>query len=393
VLPEAAIKAAIRRTGGLKDFEIENDNWRSNLVSICEYVRRLSITPCGSIFGYEMGLVSALENRLLLKNEINNNPDILREVISKPLFIVGLPRTGSTLLQGMMCQNENVLSLKTYYAWNPAKSKSEAKRICDKFCRNAAWSAPQSSAVHFIDPDGSEECILPLRLSLSGYFYICYTGYGYWLEWAKEQDYTGSYQVYHRVLQLIQWRERKERKLSPEFPLKFVLKAPSHLNALPSLLNAFPDAQIVWTHRDPLKVLPSYCSFVGIFRSMICDDVDAKEIGIKEPQVLAEFMQRGLDSRLRHQKLNPEANTFCDVHYTNLVKSPLKEIKRIYSHFDLPLSQTSLGLIQNYLSTHRQHQFGQHRYSFEQFCMETKTEAKRFSEYVNHFQISEEREG
>ena len=192
--------------------------------------------------------------------------------------------------------------------------------------------------------------------------------------WMEQQDLSPAYRWHRRFLQQLQWRCPAER---------WLLKAPSHLPALEALLAVYPDAPVIFTHRDPLAVVASVASLHTVLRSTFSDAVDARAVGPEVAQMLASDIARGLRARDRALA----ADQVLDVHYTDLTRDPLAVVHRIYAHCGLPLPALAEARMRRYLAEHPQHQHGVHEYSLSRFGLDLATEQERFRFYRERFAL------
>ena len=265
-----------------------------------------------------------------------------------PLVIVGLQRTGTTLLHRLLSAVPGHRGLRSWEVLNPAPLTGEvghARRL-----RSARWAAravrylaPDFQAVHPIEPSApEEEVVLFEQVGLS-------TGYEATLRvpsyaaWLEAQDQSPAYAWLRRVLQLLQ--RPGER---------WVLKTPHHLEFLPDLLAAVPDARLVWTHRDPVVTVPSFCSMVAHGHGLCTDHVDPHEIGRHWLRKTSRMVARGRAFRRAH----PEVPVL-DLAYDDLVADPSGAVARILAWLchDAPVRVQVVA----------RHRYGRHAYEAADF--------------------------
>ncbi len=205
-------------------------------------------------------------NRLLLQEYRRRYPQIADQVIRRPLFITGLPRTGSTLLHALLALDVSCRAPLTWEVMHPAPPPESSSYNTDPriatTARELKWLdiiMPGFKKAHMIDARLPQECIAITGHSFISYvFESMYFVYSY-RAWHESQDKRPAYECHEQFLQHLQWRAPGTH---------WVLKAPSHLFTLETLLQVYPDARIVLTHRDPLKVLPSCASFTEVLRGL-----------------------------------------------------------------------------------------------------------------------------
>jgi hypothetical protein len=201
------------------------------------------------------------------------------------------------------------------------------------------------------------------------------TSYQRWLDGA---DLRFAYESHRRQLQYLQWRCPGER---------WALKSPGHLWTLETLLSVYPDARIVQTHRDPLRVLSSLAHLVSVLRSMASDRVDPREIGEDWAQRLAEGLGRTLAVR-RAGTIRPER--VFDVQFADFIGREVETIRRFYAQFGMELSAEAEARMRRYLDAHPKDGQGAHRYLLADAGLDAATERRRFAAYQEHFRIPEE---
>jgi hypothetical protein len=197
-----------------------------------------------------------------------------------------------------------------------------------------------------------------------------------YLAWLGAQAMVAPYRFYRQQLQLLGWHWSGDH---------WVLKAPVHLFNLDALLTVFPDACIVQTHRDPLKVLPSACSLYAIVRGVYTDRVDLRAISEQLLNLLANGLER--EMQVRESAL---AEQFYDVNYSTLVQDPIGTVRRLYEYFGYTFNPRMEENLNRWISENPQHKHGIHRYSLEQFGLEPKVVNRRFVNYRQRFNIPAE---
>jgi hypothetical protein len=227
-----------------------------------------------------------------------------------------------------------------------------------------------------MDARTPEECFPLLENSFVSYSFAFYGVLPRYLKWIEEQDMVPPYRYYRRQLQLLQFR----------FPQKrWVLKAPLHMLCLDALLSVFPDACVVQTHRDPLKVIPSACSLVDILQRVICDRVDVDFYAPKWLDFLTSMVEH-----YSHVRDSADSARFFDVHYKDLVQDPLGTVRRVYEHFGYGYEARFEEQMREWLAANPQNKHGTHRYCLEQFGMNPDMVNSRFTTYCERFKISPE---
>ena len=188
--------------------------------------------------------------------------------------------------------------------------------------------------------------------------------------WLLDQDLEGAYRRHRRHLQLLQRHMRRER---------WVLKCPLHMHGLASILRVYPDARIVWTHRDPAAVVPSAASLLFHFRSTLGRGVDPKVVGPLTLELLAGWVEHGVAARAAYEAAGGGQARFVDVFYDDVVRAPLATVEKIYEAFDLSLPDVARAQMKEHLGRATQHRFGVHRYGLEDYGLCREQVAQRFA--------------
>jgi hypothetical protein len=380
-LAENKLLAAARAQTGLSDWG--DKSFRQPLGLLLESLEREAHLNFLGRIAARRRLTQMLVNRLQIQEALRRHPDIRAEPIRKPIFILGLPRTGTTLLHTLFLQDPANRVLRFWEGQVPALEPAQRRVDPDPRLGQAEqqlkffhYLAPQFAAIHPLEADGPQECVTLFANALQSLqFEHSYDipGYAAWLE---QQDLAGVYLYYADQLRLLQWRHAAAR---------WVLKSPAHLFGLDALLATFPDAQIVQTHRDPLRVLASLCSLVAVLRGVTSDRIDPRRIGRQVPAKWSVGLTRALAVRDRAGE-----ERFCDVHFRELVADPLGAVRKIYGRFGLPLNTAVEERMRQTLAANPSDKHGVHRYTLGQFGLDPAVEARRFREYRDRFHIPAE---
>jgi len=364
--PEQFIEKA-RRCCQLDDFgDGEFVEALSRLLDACHREARLNVIGKLAV---RSDIVRILCNRLLLTRDQRQYPKIGQQEIREPLFIVGLPRSGTTLLHILLAADPAHRAPLTWEVMSPSPPTSEdrEKRI-QQAARNLAalrWLAPTFETVHTTGAELPQECVsLMSPTFMSDQFDTMYNMPTY-RAWFFSQDLRPAYEFHRRSLQHLQFRQACKR---------WMLKAPAHMFATPALLSIYPDARFVQIHRDPLEAVASVSSLVTILRRVFSDSVDPVQVGhdalIYWSQALKTFL-------LARDRL--PASRVCDLRYADLRRDPIAATRHVYEHFGWSLSKTAEARIHAALAQQTSQTNGVHRYDaayfrlggmngFEEYC-------------------------
>jgi len=382
-LEERSLLEAASRETGLEDFG--GDEFREPLRQILRGLEtEAHLTPLGRVVA-RRDLLGLLTNRLRLTEDRKRHPAIAGERIARPFFIIGLPRTGSTLLHHLIGQDPASRAPQAWEVMAPSPPPEQARYEIDPRIADAErklqwldWLAPDFKAIHPLGARLAIECIAILSHSfLSSRFHTTYRVPSY-QAWLKEQDLRPAYAYHRRFLEHLQWRTPAER---------WVLKAPAHCYALDALFAVYPDALVVQTHRDPRAVLGSVASLTLSIQSAFADPLDLREIGREVMQSWTDGLARAM--RMRHAGAIA-AERFFDVRYQELLRDPIGTVRRIYTHFGLLLSAEGERRMRSYLASNPQHKHGRHDYALEAFGLDGTVLDKQFRRYRELFAIDPE---
>jgi hypothetical protein len=330
--------------------------------------------------------VNWLENRLSMTEWRRRHPEIAREPVEKPIVVTGLPRTGTSILHELLAQDPDhraPLHWEVRYPCPPPESASYESdpRIVRAERQIGLWNeiVPEYLTMHELGARIPVECVqLTTHEFVSEEFLGRYQAPSY-AAWYATADVRPAYRFHRAMLQHLSWRCRRAR---------WALKAPSHFPVLDSFLDVYPDARIVITHRDPLKILPSVASILYSTMWVRTDAVDVEALlGWFTGETCAALIARV--EAIRASGRYPEAR-FCDVRYADLVRDPIPTLARMYEAFGLELSREAEKRMRDYLAKKPKGKHGAHRYEFESTGLDLVAERERFRAYRERYGVPAE---
>ena len=374
---DGLLRAAQRRAGTTSFGEWDFAEPLERLLK--SYHNEADLTTLGRITVREL-LVSLLDNLLRMEAERAANPAIERQQIVAPVFIVGLPRTGTTHLHGMISQDPASRAPFTWEVMYPAAPVATQQQIdrtralTDARLNWANRLAPEFMRIHPIAADLPQECIaITAQTFMSIQFHTTHNVPSY-QDWFEEAPQDLGLDFHRRLLQHLQAKRPGNR---------WVLKAPGHLFALEGLLKRYPDAKIVHTHRDPLRVMASMASHATVLRRAFSDRANPRQIAAD----WADRWARALDKFLSVRDRAPPQQ-FLDVDFDAIEKDPLGTIERVYDFLGWPVTPEARAAIEAFLAANPKNKHGVHRYTLEQFGLSAAGETARFRGYCERFGIS-----
>lgn len=378
----ALLEKSCKRTG-LDDFG--DDSFRQPLgILLRSFESDADLNLVGRI-SVQSEIVRMLCNRLRMVNDCKRNPEILGEVIRRPLFITGLPRSGTTFLHALLAQDPACRAPQVWEVMHPSPPPETASYHVDPRIveteKELKWIdilMPDFKRVHLIHARYPQECIAITGHAFMSYVFESMYHVSSYRLWHDKRDKRPVYEFHRQFLQHLQWRC---------LGTHWVLKAPSHLMALDALLQVYPDAEIVVTHRDPLKVLPSCASFTKVLREPFTDRLDNEQIGIEVSSRWEGSAWQALHFRQLNQGMEGH---FCDVQYAELERDPMSVVRGIYRYFGRELTDTAELAMRRFVAENPKDKHGVHRYSLEAFGLDREAERRRFQFYMDYFGIPPE---
>lgn len=374
-LGEESLLAAARRRTGLQDFG--DPSFREplrRLVAAIEDEARLH--PLGRLIT-RVRLVSTLATRLRLEQMLRTEPSIREERLTRPIVIVGLPRTGTTFLHRLLASDSTrIRALMSWEALMPVPLEGEEepkKRIvaAQRSERALRYMAPDFFAVHPIDAVGPEEDILLLDLAFRSTVPEATMHVPSFAAWLEQADQGPAYRQMATALKALQ-RQRRP----PGEAWRWVLKTPHHLEWLDELPKVLEDPLVVWTHRAPREVVASFCSMIAHGRGVFSDEVDPHEIGRSWLRKGKRMVERAMDARARWDR-----DDFVDVRYQDLIADPVAVVRRIQERAGLPWTQEGANALGRSLQRETKDRHGKHRYSLEAFGLDPAVVDEAFAIY------------
>jgi len=347
----------------------------SRLLDSCHRESRLNLI--GKI-ALRTDLIRILCSRLFMHRDRQLYPDVARQEIREPLFIVGLPRSGTTLLHTLLAADPEHRAPLTWEVMTPSPPTrdNEKRRIqrATQSCNCLNWLAPTFRHVHAVGAELPQECVgLMTPTFMSDQFDTMYYVPSY-RAWFFRQDLLPAYEYHRRFIQHLQFRQSARR---------WILKAPTHMFALPTLLSVYPDALFVQTHRAPLDAMASVSSLITILRRVFSDAVDPLVVCREAIQYWSETLDRFLHERDRLADYR-----ICDVNYIEVCRDPIAAVRRIYEHFGWLLSAEAAQRMRLVLASQPQDQYGRHRYNLSQFGLDPAEGVEAFAAYCKRFDLS-----
>jgi hypothetical protein len=319
---------------GLSDFG--DDDYRDGLeVLLKSYNTEAGLTRNGVKAARAM-LRGALMARLMSQAGWARHPESAGVAIERPIFVTGLPRTGTTALHRLLVADPAHQGLELWLTDapqpRPPRETWDANPVYQAVQAGVARhsvSRPEFLGVHALGAGQVEECWQLLRQSMRSISFECIAHLPAYSSWLAGQDWTAAYRRHRRNLQLIGLPDRGRR---------WVLKNPSHLFALDALLSVYPDAMVIQTHREPRTAIASACSLAEQAAQGWSATFAGDVIGRDQLELWSRGLKAFTQARARHDAAPHGTARFFDVDYEDFVADPLGTVATVYSHFGLKLA-------------------------------------------------------
>lgn len=328
-------------------------------------------------------VVDVLATRLRVVEWLKRYPQITEEVISEPLVIVGLPRTGTTMLHRTIAADHRMYAPLWYETrfpcpaldWDPA---GEDQRIVDGKAEMRAMldANPDLLSVHPMDAMGPDEDIMLLEQSFYSFNIQSFADLPTFDAWIEAQDHTVGYEYLKLLLQFLQW----QKKQTGQQAQRWTIKAPHHLHYMDLVFKVFPDARVVQSHRDPLDTIPSLASMILEIWSIYSDVADPCEVGRQWARKFANGMNHTLEVR---RSIGEER--FLDLLFTDTVNNPLQEIHKVYDFIGMDFTEEARAEMLQWQDFNRRELRPSHDYSLAQFGFTEAGLEQQFSRYRERF--------
>lgn len=327
-----------------------------------------------------------LTNRLEMIEVHKQHPEIAQEEIRRPIFIIGMPRTGTSILHELLAQDPN---LRTPLSWEVARS-------CPPPEKATYWTDPRIAEVDAkfnqtdrlitdfkkMHPLGAllpQECVIMMAhdfvsVLFQTFFHV--PTYAAWLQ--DEADMGPAYASHRRHLQLLQWRCPAEQ---------WILKSPGHLWALEALIAEYPDACLIQTHRDPIKIISSLTSLVTTLWSMSRERVDPKEVAREWSEYIAMALERSVIAR-ENGTVNPDQ--VIDIRFDDFMADTFGTIRMIYDFWELEFTPEVESRMRQFLDKNPSDKHGKHSYRFADTGLNLAEEREKMQHYVEYFGVRSE---
>jgi hypothetical protein len=380
-LDDESLLVAARKRAKLDDFG--PDTFRDGLAALTESLdHEAGLSPLGRMMARQL-VIQLLVTRLRLFELLRLHPEITDEPIESPVFIIGLPRTGTTHLHTAMSHDERLRSMPYWESLDPVPDPHAAPRPegkpdpriarCAQGLRLVHYGLPLMPAMHELTAEGPHEEIQLLAVEFETMFFEAGYNVPSYVDWYRSHDQTASYRLMRTLLQAMQWLRGGRR---------WVLKSPQHLEQLPVLLDVFPDAVVVQTHRDPVAVTASLVTMEAYLRRMQHSSVDLHSIGAHWSGRIEAMLRASVDDRARV----PEGRVL-DVPFHEFMADQMVTIERIEKAAGLEFDHVAQRGVGRFLDEHPRGKHGTIKYDLARFGIDPVERRAAFRFYTDLFDL------
>jgi hypothetical protein len=375
LLAEAAAKAGRSRH--------DDESFREPLGRLLDSLDREAGLSASGRATQHARIVESLVMRHVLEQHEARHPEIGREEIAAPLVIVGLARTGTTMLHRLLSSDPGLYAARWWEVRFPAPFPGHDwggpdPRIAEA-CAQVSWilaEQPVLAAIHPWDAEGPDEEIMLMEHSFLSHVPESGANLPSYRAWLDAQDLRPAYTMLRRLLRFLQWQRRRRGELAS----LWVLKTPMHLGHLDLLFETFPGARVIQTHRDPLETIPSVASMYLALWGLGTEQPDPLEVGRQCLERYAGALRRCLAVR----DTTP-AERFVDVDYRAVAHDPVAEVRRIYDAVGRPLTRAAEGAMRAWVAKNPREHRPPHEYTMETFGYTRETIEREFAAYRARF--------
>ena len=380
------LHASATRLTGLDDFGPDHDDrYQEGLrVLLDSYRREAALTAVGNKMTRAL-LRSALVARLLSERGWKQHPEHADVPIERPMFVTGMPRTGTTALHRLLTADPDHQGLELWLTEVPQPrprretwdSDPVFTGIQEGYSRHHV-EHPEFMGLHYMTADQPEECWRLLRQSMASVSFESLAHIPAYSRWLDGYDWRPAYRRHRANLQLIGL---------PDAGRRWVLKNPSHLYALDALMAAYPDALVVQTHRSPRTAVASACSLSAHAAEGWSEVFAGDRIGRDQLDLLGRGVDRFAAQRRRHDRAQ-----FADVHYEDFVADPVATVEQVYDRFGLPFGDAARSAVRElYRESTTGARAPAHRYALGDFGLSAAQVDERYAGYLEaHPRLAED---
>jgi len=341
------------------------------------------LSPMGRFMAREL-VLQLLATRLRVEAILARHPEILDETIEAPIFIVGLPRSGTTHLHNLLSQDPTLRSLPYWESLEPVPKNLERPspvdadsriRRCEQALRFQQYVIPLFRLMHEMTPEARHEEIQLMAATFSTMLFETIYQIPSYRDWYKATDQSSAYAYLARVLRVLQWLRG---------PKRWVLKSPQHLEQTGPLLRVFPDARVVMTHRDGVRVTASLCMMVGYSHRMQNTGLEPHAFGRYWAARIEDLLRGAVDAAER-----VPADQLMHVRFDDFMGDDVATVERVLAFASHPLTAQSRTAIARYQDANPRGKHGTVRYDLATFGLDAAERRRALSFYNERFALAD----
>lgn len=378
---DAFEEAAARKTG-LHDFG--DRSYREGLEVLCRaYNAESKLTGLGQFAARQM-IVGTLSKRLQLVDWVKTHPEVRGEVIEKPWIITGLPRSGTTLGAALLDLDHRVRVPLVWEVDFPIPPSTLATRVTDpriaasvKQARVFDRLVPSMKAIHPMEAGYPQECVVITQMDFKSVLFMAPSIAPEYAEWYATSDLLPAYRLHKQLLQ--SWQAAIPT-------LHWGSKAPNHMQGIGALMEVYPDARMIWSHRDPLVCIPSLVSLFLTFIRTHTRETDPKLAG----EVVNRLYLKNIERMMAYDRARPDRDWCHHLYYNELMRDPVATFQQAYRHFDDELDPLHERKIRAWIAQRPKDSFGVHGYSLADFGLDPQRMREQYGEYIERYRVPAE---
>lgn len=379
--PNALIDAAHEATG-IADFD--SNTWREGFdVLVGDVNAHIDNYSEGGLARVKNDIVHYLKGRLKVSDYLAKNPELLDRPVERPVFVMGVPRTGTTLMSNLLAADPARRSPLTWEIDDPvppvassAMLTQDPRALARLEAEKAALAANPAMGKYYrgsaVYPN---ECVFFMAHDFKTLMIESKGALPAYKEFIFSCDMTSAYEYHKRFLQVLQHHAGGV----------WNVKKPSHSLWLDTILKVYPDARIVWTHRDPFTATGSLMSVISLSHMGHMGKVDTEWLAKDYPWQAAEHANRIMDFRDRHGE-----DRIIDVHYADIVNDPVGQTKKLYARLGDEWTAEAEAGVQGWVDANPQDKFGRHEYKLDQFGVTKASLEPMFERYLSRYDVARE---
>ena len=368
-----------QRTTGLDRFDSES--YREGLEILVSDANKED-RPDSMVERFRVSLVKALADRLQTTDYLARHPELLQAPVPKPVFVFGIPRTGTTLLSNLLAADPARRSALSWEIDNPVPPPTTETLYTDPRAlaqleaeRQMLEANPAIGKYYRFSAIYPNECIFFMAHDFKALSWESRGKLPNYRDWLFSTDMTPAYQYHKRFLQILQ----------SQAPGVWNLKMPSHVLWIETLLKIYPDARLIWTHRDPLTATGSFCSLITTAHMGFLGRADVEWISQDMPWQAVQHAERGMNARDRIGE-----DRVIDVHYADMIRTPIETMRKLYAQLGDDFTPEAEAGMQKWLDDNPQNKFGRHEYKLDQFGLTPEKVTSMFERYLSRYDVEKE---